>query len=79
VLALATRKRTPKSRRPSKNFAGKIEGVKERHCEGGKKPLKVLALDEARFGLINWHRRRYCPPGFRPPYVVKRSYEWTYL
>jgi hypothetical protein len=22
------------------------------------KPLKVLAFDEARFGLINWHRRR---------------------
>jgi hypothetical protein len=39
----------------------------------------VLAFDEARFGLINWHRRRYCPAGFRPPYVVKRSYKWTYL
>jgi transposase len=41
--------------------------------------LKVLAFDEARFGLINWHRRRYCPKGFRPPYIVRRSYEWTYL
>jgi hypothetical protein len=41
--------------------------------------VKVLAFDEARFGLINWHRRRYCPKGFRPPYVVKRSYKWTYL
>jgi transposase len=41
--------------------------------------LKVLAFDEARFGLINWHRRRYCPKGFRPPYVVRRAYEWTYL
>lgn len=41
--------------------------------------MKVLAFDEARFGLINWHRRRYCPFGFRPPYIVKRSYEWTYL
>jgi hypothetical protein len=39
----------------------------------------VLAFEEARFGLINWHRRRYCPMGFRPPYVVKRSYKWTYL
>jgi putative transposase len=38
-----------------------------------------LAFDEARFGLINWHRRRYCPKGFRPPYVVRRAYEWTYL
>ena len=41
--------------------------------------MKVLAFDEARFGLINWHRRRYCPKGFRPPYVVRRSYKWTYL
>jgi transposase len=38
-----------------------------------------LAFDEARFGLINWHKRRYCPKGFRPPYVVSRTYEWTYL
>jgi len=38
-----------------------------------------LAFDEARFGLINWHRRRYCPKGFRPPYIVRRSYKWTYL
>jgi transposase len=38
-----------------------------------------LAFDEARFGLINWHRRRYCPKGFRPPRVVRRVYEWTYL
>jgi transposase len=29
--------------------------------------------------LINWHRKRYCPKGFRPPYVVRRAYEWTYL
>lgn len=41
--------------------------------------MKVLAFDEARFGLINWHHRRYCPKGFRPPYVVRRRYEWTYL
>lgn len=41
--------------------------------------MKVFAFDEARFGLISWHRRRYCPFGFRPPYVVRRSYKWTYL
>lgn len=41
--------------------------------------MKVLAFDEARFGLISWHQRRYCPKGFRPPYIVKRSYKWTYL
>lgn len=38
-----------------------------------------MAFDEARFGLINWHRRRYCPKGLRPPYTVRRSYKWTYL
>lgn len=38
-----------------------------------------MAFDEARFGLINWHRRRYCPEGFRPPWIVKRTYKWTYL
>lgn len=38
-----------------------------------------MAFDEARFGLINWHKKRYCPRGFRPPYVVHRAYEWTYL
>jgi transposase len=54
-------------------------GSEERDWSSGK-PLKVLAFDEARFGLINWHRRRYCPKGFRPPWVVRRAYdEWTYL
>ncbi len=43
------------------------------------KPLKVMAFDEARFGLINWHRRRYCPVGFHPPCVVRRRYEWCWL
>ncbi len=38
-----------------------------------------MAFDEARFGLINWHNRRYCPRGFRPPYTVRRAYKWTYL
>jgi transposase len=53
-------------------------GSEERNSSSCK-PLKILAFDEARFGLINWHRRRYCPRGFRPPYVVRRAYEWTYL
>src|SRR3990170_39833 len=62
-----------------KKFAEKVSsGSEERDCSSGK-PLKVLAFDEARFGLINWHRRRYCPKGFRPPWIVRRAYEWTYL
>ncbi len=55
------------------------EAEGEERLRSSGKPLKVLAFDEARFGLINWHRRRYCPKGFRPPWVVRRAYEWTYL
>src|SRR3712207_4599264 len=45
---------TPRSRRLSKNFADTIRRSRKRHRG---KPLKVMAFDEARFGLINWHRR----------------------
>ncbi len=38
-----------------------------------------MAMDEARFGLINWHKRRYCPLGIRPPWVVQRKYEWSWF
>ena len=31
--------------------------------------------DEARFGLKSWHRRRWCPFGVRPPWVVQDKYE----
>lgn len=41
--------------------------------------MKVLTFDEARFGLINWHHKRYCPKGFRPPWIVRRRYEWSWL
>ena len=79
------RRLTPKNRRLSKKFAEKVAIVvgqasdKRQSSDSTNKPLKILAFDEARFGLINWHRRRYCPKGFRPPYVVRRAYEWTYL
>jgi transposase len=71
------RRPTSKSRRLSKMFADRIRELG--HREPDRKPLKVVAFDEARFGLINWHRRRYCPKGSRPPYIVRRSYKWTYL
>jgi transposase len=67
---------TVKNRRAVKALLANATGSKERNCSG--KPLKIF-FDEARFGLINWHRRRYCPKGFRPPYVVRRAYEWSYL
>lgn len=36
-------------------------------------------MDEARFGLKVWHRRRWCPKGHRPPWMVEDRYEWTWL
>lgn len=75
-----TRKPRPKSRRPSKKV--RREGRRRErgaHSSCCDKPLKGLAFDAARLGLISWHRRRYCPKGFRPPYAVRRAYEWTYL
>lgn len=39
------------------------------------KPLKVLASDEACFGLINCHQRRCCLEGFRPPRSLCRIYK----
>jgi hypothetical protein len=51
--------------RPRKKVAEKVTAGSEEHDSSGK-PLKILAFEEARFGLINWHRSRYCPKGFRP-------------
>ena len=39
----------------------------------------VLALDEGRFGLKTWFRRRWCPRGVRPPWVVEEKYVWLWL
>jgi hypothetical protein len=36
-------------------------------------------MDEARFGLKSWHRRRWCPKGIRPPWIVEDRYEWLWL
>jgi hypothetical protein len=38
-----------------------------------------VALDEGRFGLITWLRRRWCPLGERPPWIVQDEYEWLWL
>ena len=43
------------------------------------RPLRVLALDEARFGLKSGYRRRWCPCGYRPPWIVHDRYEWLWL
>ena len=44
-----------------------------------KRKLRLFAFDEARFGLKSWHRRRWCPKGHRPPWVVQDKYEWLWL
>jgi hypothetical protein len=36
-------------------------------------------MDEARFGLKGWYRRRWCPVGARPPGICDDRYEWLGL
>ncbi len=38
-----------------------------------------MAMDEARLGLISWHKRRYRHKGERPAWVVRRRYQWSWL
>jgi transposase len=40
---------------------------------------RVWAFDEARFGLRVGLRRRWCPRGVRPPWIVPDRYEWLWL
>ncbi|CAN5686430.1 hypothetical protein BH23CHL2_BH23CHL2_03420 [soil metagenome] len=36
-------------------------------------------MDEGRFGLKVWFRRRWCPKGVRPTWEVQDRYEWRWL
>jgi transposase len=36
-------------------------------------------MDEGRFGLKVWFRRRWCPCGVRPSWAVQDRYEWRWL
>lgn len=40
---------------------------------------RVWAFDEGRFGLRVGLRKRWCPRGVRPPWVVHDRYEWLWL
>jgi transposase len=40
---------------------------------------RVWACDEGRFGLRVGLRRRWCPRGVRPPWIVHDRYEWLWL
>lgn len=51
-----------------KNFANLLSQLK-----------RVVAFDEGRFGLKTWLRRRWCPLGERPPWIVNEEYEWLWL
>jgi len=44
-----------------------------------KKADVAMAMDEGRFGLKTWFRRRWCPLGERPPWIVEDRYEWLWL
>lgn len=38
-----------------------------------------MCVDEGRFGRKPWFRRRWCPLGKRPPWLVEEKYEWLWL
>ena len=40
---------------------------------------RVWACDEGRFGLRVGLRKRWCPRGIRPPWLVHDRYEWRWL
>jgi len=40
---------------------------------------QVWAFDEGRFGLRVGLRKRWCPRGVRPPWLVHDRYEWLWL
>ena len=40
---------------------------------------RVWAFDEGRFGLRVGLRKRWCPCGVRPPWIVHDRYEWLWL
>ena len=39
----------------------------------------MFAFDEGRFGVKTWCRRRWCPRGSRPPWVVAEQYRWVWV
>lgn len=55
------------------------DASEEKPDEEDRARVRFFAMDEARFGLKVWHRRRWCPKGHRPPWMVEDRYEWTWL
>jgi transposase len=60
----------PHKRRSKPGFAARL-------AENGVQ--RVWAFDEGRFGLRVGLRKRWCPCGVRPPWVVHDRYEWLWL
>src|SRR4029450_4656104 len=61
--------------RPRRRRSG--PGVAARLRETGVQ--RVWAVDEGRFGLRVGLRKRWCPCGVRPPWIVHDRYEWLWL
>jgi hypothetical protein len=61
---------TPSRRRTQGAFG---QTLREAQCQ------TAWALDEGRFGLKVWFRRRWCPVGVRLPWIVADRYAWCWL
>jgi transposase len=57
-------------RRSSPGFAARLEAAEV---------TRAWAFDEGRFGLRVGLRKRWCPCGVRPPWLVHDRYEWRWL
>jgi transposase len=57
-------------RRSRPGFAATLERANVRHA---------WAFDEGRFGLRVGLRKRWCPRGVRPPWLVHDRYQWLWL
>jgi transposase len=73
-----TRKKTgrPRHRRASTKKQEEFRDHFAQHLTGMQ---RVMACDEGRFGLKSWHRRRWCPHGVRPPWLVDDQYQWLWV
>lgn len=61
-----------------KNFTEKLAALVPNNASHYRK-IRIMAEDEARCGLISWHKRRYHPQGQRPVAEQQRKYQWTWL
>jgi hypothetical protein len=53
--------------------------IKELKAYYPDKVIKVVSMDEARFGLIPIFRSYWAPKGKRPSIPIRLKYEWVYM